>query len=164
MTGRVRMEGKYTFRLVDTVDLQRIAQLYSEMYLEQKEMGMVMDFNDSEIEGLLAAQLKSKFFTSLLVEEEGTIIGFAVGSIGRMPKKYSFKDEVLIGYIQDLYITKSHRKSGIGQVLLEKLEDEFRKEGITYVELHVLTRNEVGKSFWSRNGYEDVIQTMYKTL
>lgn len=147
-------------------DLASVTRLYRDMYDEQQSMGMVMAFNHEEIADMLAAQLKSKLFVQAVAELEGRVQGFAIGSMVRVPKKYALPEASVpfLGFIHDVYVSPPLRGTGTAVELTQALETHFAREGIRYVELHVLSGNERGKRFWSANGYQDVIQVMYKHL
>lgn len=63
---------------------------------------------------------------SILAEEEGVIVGTALGSFdGRR------------GYLQKLVVAKDHRKKGIGKQLVEIVIDKLKALGVTYIPLAV---------------------------
>lgn len=63
---------------------------------------------------------------SILAEENGRIIGTALGSFdGRR------------GYIQKLVVDKTFRKQGIGQQLIEKVIEKLKALGATYIPVSV---------------------------
>ena len=145
-------------------DIETVSRLYRDMYAQQKKMGMVMDFNGDEIQEMLAVQLKSRFFTLLVLEDRCETKGFAVGSIVRAKGKYKLQKGNFLAFINDIYVSPDKRNSGYGKALLKALEDRFEEQGIGYIELNVLEGNEEGRSFWKKNGYNDVIRVMYKNI
>jgi ribosomal protein S18 acetylase RimI-like enzyme len=63
---------------------------------------------------------------SILAEEQGKIIGTALGSFdGRR------------GYLQKLTVDKTHRKQGLGQQLVEKIIEKLTDLGVTYIPIAV---------------------------
>lgn len=67
---------------------------------------------------------------SLLAEENGKIIGTALGSFdGRR------------GYIQKVVVDKEQRKKGIGQQLVTKVIEKIRLLGATYIPISVEEEN-----------------------
>ena len=63
---------------------------------------------------------------SILAEENGDIIGTALGSFdGRR------------GYIQKLVVDKGFRKQGLGQQLVEKVLEKLKTLGVTYIPISV---------------------------
>lgn len=155
-----------TVREMAEADVGAVAELYKQMYAEQKSFGMVMEFNSAEIEDMLRAQLKSKLFVQYVAETGAGIQGFGIGAMLRLPKKYTLpgSESPFIGFIHDVYVDPSLRGSGTSSGLVRALELAFAREGIGYVELHVLAGNDRGKRFWAASGYRDVVQVMYKHL
>ncbi|WP_050355455.1 GNAT family N-acetyltransferase [Gottschalkia purinilytica] len=156
---------KYNIREMKAEDIDTVASLYKQMYQEQKTMGMVFDFNEETLDSRLQIYLKSKFNMCLVLEDiDGQVVGMAINSLVKIPNKYTLENDKLIGFIDDVYIEKSHRKKNLGGLLVKEVEKRFRDLGINYVELNVLNENSVGKMFWKSLGFNDVIQVMYKKL
>ncbi len=57
------------------------------------------------------------------------------------------------GYIHHLAVAPSHRKQGIGRVLVEKCLCLLKKEGITKCHLFVFQKNRNAISFWETVGW-----------
>ena len=63
---------------------------------------------------------------SILAEENGNIVGTALGSFdGRR------------GYIQKVVVDKTYRKNGIGQQLVQKIITKLKELGATYIPISV---------------------------
>lgn len=63
---------------------------------------------------------------SILAEENGNIVGTALGSFdGRR------------GYIQKVVVDKTYRKKGIGQQLVQKIITRLKELGATYIPISV---------------------------
>lgn len=151
-------------RDMQEADLEQVGQLYSDMYREQKEFGMVMDLQESEMLSLLASQLKSKLHLLSVLESGDSIVGFISAGIVKLQKKYHLEDQSFIGFIHDIYIKHDYRKYGWAAKLLTKMEAGLHESGVGYVELQVLEGNPVGQKFWAEMGYKDVIRVMYKCI
>lgn len=57
------------------------------------------------------------------------------------------------GEIIELIVTSKIRSSGIGQLLIEKMEEYFKSLGCEYIIVDVFAYNEVGKKFYAKNNY-----------
>lgn len=158
------MRDNVQIRPMEEDDIASVSALYRDMYYEQAELGMVMQFRGEDVETMLASQIKSKFYICLVAEANSTINGFGIGSISRFNNKFTYGGQPFFGFIHDVYISRPMRQSGVGKQLADALEDAFRLQGIELIELHVLEGNEPGRTFWQRNGYNDVIRIMYKKL
>jgi ribosomal protein S18 acetylase RimI-like enzyme len=68
------------------------------------------------------------------------------------------------GYIDDAAVTASHRRKGIGQMMLVEITKCFQSKNIHRVELGIVARNQVAYSFWHKQGFEVYMQTLYKEI
>jgi ribosomal-protein-alanine N-acetyltransferase len=87
------------------------------------------------------------------VAEDGkSIVGFVLGEANPP-----------LGHIITLDIAESHRRAGIGSLLLNELEKNFTFRGVKSVLLETAVDNESGIAFWERHGYctEAVLKRYY---
>jgi [ribosomal protein S18]-alanine N-acetyltransferase len=84
--------------------------------------------------------------------ERNSIVGFVLGEANPP-----------LGHIITLDVTGSHRRSGIGSLLLGELEKNFAFRGVTSILLETAVNNESGIAFWQRHGYctEAVLKRYY---
>jgi ribosomal protein S18 acetylase RimI-like enzyme len=151
-------------RKLEERDVPAVAELYRRMYREQKTFGMVMEFQEDNAEELVVTQAKSRFHLAYVLAAGESVVGFAAGSLVKVPAKYKLEGQPMIGLIQDVYVAEDHRKGGNGHRLVERLEESFREQGVTYVELQVLEGNIAGWRFWENEGYGEVIRVLYKFI
>lgn len=78
----------------------------------------------------------------LVAKENNTLIGFCFTT-------------VLVGWAMcnDLYVTSSYRRQGVGKKLMEETIDKLKKKGIGYLGLIVNTDNLRGLKFYEKNGF-----------
>lgn len=57
------------------------------------------------------------------------------------------------GEITELIVTNKTRSKGIGQKLINKMEEYFKSVGCEYIIVDVFAYNEIGKNFYSKNNY-----------
>ncbi len=69
-----------------------------------------------------------------------------------------------IGTIGSIFVKDRWRREGFGSYLVEKLEDEHRKNDVWFILIGVHKENEVGFEFWQKNDYEIVINSINKPL
>ena len=82
------------------------------------------------------------FFLIALHGEKVT--GYIVGAIRRR----------VLGHIISLAVKKEYRRKGIAWRLLEKLEDQFRKNGVKIFRLEVEATNDAAVSLYLRRGFK----------
>jgi len=83
---------------------------------------------------------------SRVVEENGTLAGAALcGHDGRR------------GFIYHLAVSPAHRGRGVGKMLLEDCVRGLGGAGLKRAIILVEEKNSLGRGFWLRNGWEDIV-------
>ena len=124
------------FRIMELLDYESITTLW------QESEGVKLRDADS-IEGIEKYLLRNKGLS--FVCEKGTEI---VGTImsGHDGKR---------GYIQHLAVKSDLRNSGIATELLDLCISALKDEGIVKSHIHVLSNNELAKSYWLGRGWKE---------
>ena len=68
------------------------------------------------------------------------------------------------GIITELVVTKNERSSGVGKLLIDKMEEYFKSMECQYVLVDVFAYNTSGISFYNKKGYNNRMQTMIKDI
>ena len=68
------------------------------------------------------------------------------------------------GEITELIVTKQIRSQGIGQLLLDKIEEYFKSIGCEYVLVDVFAYNEKALKFYAQKGYHPRMYINIKKL
>ena len=68
------------------------------------------------------------------------------------------------GEITELIVTKKTRSKGIGQELINKMENYFKSVGCEYVIVDVFAYNDIGKNFYTKKNYHTRMETMIKKI
>ena len=66
------------------------------------------------------------------------------------------------GEITELIVTNKTRSKGIGQILINKMEEYFKSVGCEYIVVDVFAYNEKGIKFYNKKGYHSRMETMIK--
>jgi ribosomal protein S18 acetylase RimI-like enzyme len=69
-----------------------------------------------------------------------------------------------VGHIDHLAIRSGYRRKGVGERILNEILKRFRSQKIDRVELEVLTKNQVGYSFWKKHGFIDYRHRLYRQI
>jgi GNAT superfamily N-acetyltransferase len=64
------------------------------------------------------------------------------------------------GYITQFLVSRAYRRQGVGQMLMDTIDDWFRSRGLQKVLLNVDIANETGIRFWKRQGFEPYVMRM----
>lgn len=68
------------------------------------------------------------------------------------------------GIITELIVTDEIRSNGIGQKLMDKIENYFKSQDCEYVLVDVFAYNSRGINFYNKEGYNNRMHTMIKKI
>lgn len=66
--------------------------------------------------------------------------------------------------ILELIVSEKYRSQGIGLLLMNKIEEYFKKEGVDIIRVEVFEPNKNTHNFYSKSGYEDRAIDMVKKI
>jgi len=96
-----------------------------------------------------------------LYKENNEILGLIVGLINNEDTSdYDFKAPKR-GRVSELIVTQKIRSKGIGQKLMNKMEDYFKSKGCEYILVDVFAYNKIGIEFYKEQGYHS---RMYREI
>lgn len=100
-----------------------------------------------------------------LAIENNKVLGLIMGNIPPYDE-YDYLDYKCPrrGEITELIVSKSTRSKGIGQALMEKLEEYFKSVGCEYVLVDVFAYNENAIKFYDKKGYHPRMYVDIKKL
>lgn len=93
----------------------------------------------------------------------------AIGLIMGIIKKYDDNDYLDYkcpkeGKITELIVTNKIRSNGIGQELMNKMEEYFKSVGCEYILVDVFAYNKKGIDFYDKQGYHSRMHTEIKKI
>ncbi|MDO8648691.1 MAG: GNAT family N-acetyltransferase [Candidatus Peregrinibacteria bacterium] len=113
----------------------------------------------------LLSLLKSESGFLFIAEEYEALLGFIAGSIPKDAEEDLLDHyPVREGKIHELAVSESHREKGIGRLLMEKIEEQFRSQGCEYIRVGCFAPNTGAHAFYKKNGYDDRYTEMLKRL
>ena len=155
-TGRV-------LRHATAADIDRIKPLWHALYQHQFEHGMLLRLPEVSYDAWVKSIVPflGRFASVVVEEHDGEIVGFVAGRIRTLPPYFG---SASIGAISEVFVTESHRGTGIGRRLLAFAVDWFLTQHITRVELQVVAGNADGIRFYRQLGWhEELIQMVWDT-
>src|SRR5689334_10133441 len=98
----------------------------------------------------LVSQLRDKDSIVMVAERDGEVVGYVYAAIEPLSWK-ELRDEC--GFIHDLLVTDSARKSGVGEALLNAAIDWLREQDMPRVVLGTAAQNDQARRLFERRGF-----------
>ena len=100
-----------------------------------------------------------------LAIDSGKVIGMIAGHI-RVYDECDMLDYVCpkMGVVQELIVSDSVQKSGVGTLLMNKMEAYFKDNGAEFVMLDVFAYNDKARQFYKKLDYTDRLISMIKPI
>ena len=100
-----------------------------------------------------------------LAIENNKVVGLIMGCISPYDE-YDYLDYKCPkrGEITELIVTNKVRSKGVGQLLINRMEEYFKLVSCEYVLIDVFAYNEIGKNFYNKNNYHTRMETMIKKI
>ena len=134
-----------------SIDQDHLDQIHS----DYREKMAIVDLND----------IKNNSGKCYLMIENDKAIGLIMGCIFPYGE-YDYLDYKCPkrGEITELIVSKKSRSKGVGQKLINKMEEYFKSVGCEYVLVDVFAYNEIGKNFYNKNNYHNRMEIKIKKL
>ena len=134
-----------------SIDKDNLDQLHP----EYRDKMAVLDLNDvKEYDGKCYLYLQNN-----------KVVGMIMGTIPPY-EEYDYLDYKCPkkGEITELIVTNKIRSKGIGQELINKMEEYFKSANCEYVVVDVFAYNELGKRFYNKKNYHTRMEIMFKKI
>jgi len=144
-------------------DMEQIKPLWHSLYQHQFEHGMLLRLPEGAYDAWLQSIIPflGRFADVVVAELNGEIVAFVAGRIRTLPPYFGSST---IGAISEVYVSESHRGTGIGRRLLAFALEWFAAQQITRVELQVVAGNLDGIRFYRQLGWhEELLQMVWET-
>ena len=134
-----------------TIDEDELDQLHPE-YHEKMALLDLQEVNENDGKCYLAI-------------ENDKAIGLIMGIIIKFDE-YDYLDYKCPkeGEITELIVTSKTRNNGVGQLLMEKMEEYFKSVGCEYILVDVFAYNKNGINFYDKQGYHPRMHTGIKRI
>ena len=97
----------------------------------------------------------------LVAEADGRVVGYCQGKVGKHPPVLK---TVEFGQICDCAVLEAYRHQGLGQQMLNKMFEWFRRRGLFRIEVRCSVHNEISRSFWRKAGFEPYMENLFYQL
>jgi len=132
----------------DRSDVDRLVDLWMSLADDQREYESHLLSHGNE-QRIRESMIRHVLEESLLVAEDGGIVGFAMFSI----ETGGYAQDCRRGLIENLYVRPEHRGQGIGAALLERAEGLLRENDVDRLTLEVMAANDDARRFYREHGY-----------
>ena len=134
-----------------TIDKDNLDQLHP----EYRDKMAILDLEEVK-------RLNGKCFLAI---ENNKAIGLIMGYIIEYDE-YDYLDYKCpkTGEISELIVTKKTRSSGVGKLLMNKMEEYLISKGCEYIKIDVFAYNENAINFYSKNNYHNRMHIMIKKV
>jgi ribosomal protein S18 acetylase RimI-like enzyme len=128
-------------------DFDAISRVYARSWKAAYKGIVPQDYLDGLPENKWSQMLKKSVWTSLVLIEEGEIIGTSMVCLGR--------DEAMAdwGEIVSIYLLPEYFGRGYGKPLLDSAIAELKGMGYKFIYLWVLEDNKRARAFYEKNGF-----------
>ena len=158
----VEFSEKYTEDVKDLlVELQEYIVAIDDWHLNI----MTPEYREKYFEKICIECLKGEGKIFLAIDENDKAIGLICGNITERDE-YDKIDYTCpkTGNVDELIVSKSSRCGGVGQKLLEYMENYYRSIGCEYCHIDVFEPNILGKKFYDKHNYTTRLRSLSKKL
>ena len=146
------------FRTATIEDIREISELRKK-HIQDEGQKPTIDI-DEDLYRYFEKYMRSGELIEWIAEDEGKIIATTAIVFMDFPPSFTNKTG-RTGYVANVYTADEYRGRGIAGQLLDKVEEEAKKRGITKLLLHA---SELGRKAYIKSGYEDVDIEMEKII
>jgi ribosomal protein S18 acetylase RimI-like enzyme len=156
------MKENITIRKAVPADVPAIVELWKEVMDLHKAVDTVFTRRRSGHKAF--AEYLSKEYIggdhrrAWVAQAEQNVVGFCLAAIKDYPPVLVLKQ---YGHLEVLAVAKQWRGKGVGKKLLKRAWRWFCKKGMSRVEVHYSTANELAAGFYAKMGFRPYLETTY---
>jgi GNAT superfamily N-acetyltransferase len=154
------MSGQVNIQDAVVEDVPAITELWKELMDFQRERDRLFSRSATGHEGFadyVTGHILSETSRVFVAEAGKDVVGYCLAIVEKYPPVLEIKE---YGLVQDLAVTKKHRRSGIGKRLLKEARNWFYEKGVHRVEARVATTNKISTEFWAKMGFTPYLETV----
>lgn len=151
----------WTVREADAADINRLGGLWRELadfHARRDPYFALADDANIRRREFIETQLSGVNSKVYLAESGGFAAGYCLGRLKNSPTVFrvTWRGEIL-----ELMVTKTHRREGIGKLLLTAMLSFFASQGVYRIEAGVAAKNRTASRFWEKMGFVSAVHTQY---
>ncbi len=151
----------WTVREADAADIDRLGGLWRELadfHTRRDPYFALADDANIRRREFIGTQLTGENSKVYLAESGGFAAGYCLGCLKNNPTVFRVTRR---GEILELMVTKTHRREGIGALLVSTMLSFFASQGVYRIEVGVAAKNRTASRFWEKMGFLSAIDTRY---
>ena len=110
---------------------------------------------EESLEFTLFTALRNEEYTTLIAREEGHTVGFITYKhhVDLVTTFYEWLMRERVRMVQHMGVHSNYQRQGIGTTLIEQTAQNLKQDGINYLILCVITKNEKARRFYEKQGF-----------
>lgn len=163
-SGAIRAATQHDVPAVAALHVQHLLYhvRFDERYLPRDEV---------DYEAVYRDHLRQRDTAVWIATADSAVVGFALSRMRDLPPSgwlqrllQSPPSNPPSGHLVDFFVQEGHRCQGYGSALLERSFEWLRERGATEVSLGVMVDNELGRRFWTNQGFVPYRLQMRRSL
>jgi ribosomal protein S18 acetylase RimI-like enzyme len=142
-----------------------IGQLWLEFMWHHQQIDPIFEPRENSVPGFEEYEVRRLMNSSaglVLVALDGNrVVGFSLSEIHEPMQGYKLDR---FGIISTMAVTADYRHQHVGENMVQEIYQWFRAENIKRVEIEVLVGNQIGDSFWRKQGFTDHRYRLFRTI
>lgn len=143
-------------RVLDEINANNCDVLLTKLIQDEKQYNAFINENF----------IVKDYFKNVIKDEQNILLGYEENEkiVGYIYFKF-IKDEDGSGYLIDgLYIEEEYRNKGIAKSLIEEGLKIIKEKGIDFIDINVMSKNEIAVNLYKSFGFEILSFKMRKTI
>ena len=154
------MDNVFTLRRAHRGDRDALGALWMALLEEQAALDVRFAPADDALErwrNEFPTWLHDERRRLIVAGQAGTLDGFIAAERWTSPPVYAAATEI---FIDELYVRPEARRQGLGSRLIREIEAWAEEMKAERLRLRLLTANEAGRRFWTRQGAQPFVATL----
>ena len=155
------MSERITIRRARLEDAERIVELWMAMMHEHEGFERHVQLSPDAARAYhqyASHHIHQKDSIVVVAENEKQIVGFCLAFKTQnlpmfLPESY--------GYLSDIAVQPDTQQKGIGQAMFKRVSSWFHHRGIQNMQLQVYYRNQMGRKFWEKTGFDNFVNGLW---
>ena len=120
-------------------------------------------YNFQEVKAFFQGIIHRDEFIFLQLEDEGKPLGYAWIELRNLPEN-AFKKAYKSVYVHQISIVDSQRRKGYATMLMDRITDLAKENGINRIELDYWFNNKIARDFYKKNEFVKYREFVYKEM